>query len=363
MRALPAPAQLRLRMALPAALAVALVASFGWRTIDALSRAGIDALGLAAGRAGAESLVRLGEASSEELGATLGSLARDPELTEAVAARDARRVLAAAGPLFHELRRHHGITHWSYWEPEGAATAVTGLRNLVRLGTPTLRGDVVERETLARAVREHALVYGIELGYTGIGLRVVAPVRRGAELVGYGELGRDVDVLLLELTGRTGDAYIAAVDKRCVERRRWAAARAAHGERDDWDDREDFVLVGNPTHARGVPSRTTFDEAAGGAPISLPAWVDGQHTYARGAFPLRDGAGRRLGVVFAFRDVTALAARSAELRRQAGVALVLVAALALAALGIAFELLVVRAGRILQAPRPRPGPLPGPPRT
>lgn len=354
MRGPPEPAELRLRMALPSVAALAAVAAVGWLSVDRLCRAGTDVAGGAAARASASAFADLVDTSSEELGATLGSLASDGELSAAVAARDARRILAAAGPRFHDLRLHHGITHWSYWEPEPAGTRVTGLRNLVRLGTPTLRGDLVERETLARAVRDHALVSGIELGYTGFGLRAVTPVHDRGRLVGYGELGRNVELLLAELTRRTGDHFVLAVDKREVEARRWAAARAAHGERNNWDDREDLVLAGNPAHAEGVPSfplAAALAESGGG----LAAFTQGGRTFARGVFPLRDGAGRRLGAVFVFRDVTELARRSAELRRRAAATLAIAALLAAAALGFAYEQLVVRPSRVPRAPRRREG--------
>lgn len=348
-------------MAAPVLLVLAAVAAVGWVSIERVLGASADAAGLAAARAGADAYVELIRTSSDELGATLGSLVEDEALTAAVAARDVRRILALAGPLFHDLRLHHGITHWSYWEPEPAGSAVRALRSLVRLGTPTLRGDLVERETLARAVKDHALVFGLDLGYTGFGLRAVTPLHAGGRVVGYGELGRNVELLLADMARRTGDEFAVALDKRRIEGRRWAAARAARGERNNWEDRADLVLAGNPAHAEAVPA-PLFGEAGPQEEVaSLGTYDEGRRTFARGAFPLRDAAGRRIGAVVVFRDVTELARRGEQVRRRAALELALAVVAGAAALGLAVELLVVRAARPPRAPRSREGGAPGAP--
>jgi hypothetical protein len=335
--------RLRLRMATATVASLLGVAAVGWIVIDALCRASLESEGSAAARAGAETLAEIVRSSSDELGATLGSLAGDGALSEAVEARDARRILAVAGPRFHELRRH-GITHWSYWQPEPAGSTVRGLRNLVRLGTPTLRGDLVLRETLARVAREKALSVGLELGYTGFGLRAVAPIRRGDRVVGYAELGRNVEVLVAELARRTGDEFAVVLHKADLDEARWASARAARGERNDWSDLPALVLAGSPAHAHAIPPVSIGDLGVdGGGDLGPGLHVEAHRTFARGVFPLQDGGGRRIGAVFVFRDVTELARRSASLQRRGFAGLGLGLLVASAVIGAVFELLVARA--------------------
>ncbi len=343
-----APARLRLRMALPVVAGLVAVAAAGWWTLDRITRETAEAISAAAVAAASETFVTLVRTSTEDLAATLGSLDEDHDLAEAVASRDVRRLLAAAGPRFHDLRMRHGITHWNYWEPEAPGEAPRGLRNIVRLGTPTLRGDVVERETLARVARDKAVVSGLELGYTGFVLRVLAPVRDGGRVVGYAELGRDVGTLLVEMKRRTGDDFALVLDKRRIDPRRWASARAARGERNDWSDRDDLVLVRNPTLGEAVIADAVLPDLLADGGATLGARRDGARTFARAAFPLRDAAGVKVGAIWVFRDVTEVAARARALRRDGGAALAFVAALAAAVSGAAFEWLVVRARR----PRP-----------
>jgi hypothetical protein len=326
-------------MAVPAVASLLAVAATGAWLVDATARESAEAMSRAAVAGAAETFVEVIRDASDELGATVGSLAQDGELAEAVATRDPRRILAEAGPAFHDLKLHHGITHWNYWEPEEAGTAAV-FRNVIRIGTPSLRGDLAERETLARVARENALVVGLELGSTGFVLRALAPVREGHRVVGYVELGRDVNVLLAELKRRTGDDLSLVLDKNRIDPRRWASVRLARGERNDWADREDLVLVRAPSSGVTVPAGLVRPEGLPDGGVGLGVRDDGARTFAQGAFPVRDAAGLKVGAICVFRDVTELAAKGAALRSRGVLLLGLVLALGALAVGAAFEWLV-----------------------
>ena len=332
---------LRLRMAAPLVFGMLLVAAAGWWTTDRVWQANLSAISRMAIRAAGENLVDMLRTSSEDMGAMLGALARDRDLTAAVAARDRPRLLTLAGPTYQEFRARHGITHWNYWEPEEPGGAGAALRNLVRLGTPAMHGDLAERVTLARVAREKALVTGIELGSTGFVLRALAPVRDGGRVVGYAELGREVGTFLSGMKARTGDDFGLVLDKRSIDARRWASARAARGERNDWNDRDDLLLVRDTTRGGALADPVLPDALPdGGTALGLSS--DGGRTFVRGAFPIHDVAGRKVAAVWVFRDVTELVAEARRVRRDALAALGAFAVLVAAIVGAVFEVLVIR---------------------
>ena len=135
--------------------------------------------------------------STELMSASIAAVMRDPEVRAGVLARDPARLLALSQPLYRDWRGRFGITHWNYWELEQAGDMnAKGLRNILRVGTPDMHGDFVERITLARVARERRLVSGLDLGFTGLVLRVLVPVEEGGRSIGYLELGKEISGFL-----------------------------------------------------------------------------------------------------------------------------------------------------------------------
>jgi hypothetical protein len=70
---------------------------------------------------------------------------------------------------------------------------------------------------------------------------------------------------------------------------------------------------------------------------------DGGKAFARGAFPVRDVDDRKVGAIYVLRDVTDVVADARRVQRDVTIALASAALGVAAVIGVAFELLVVRA--------------------
>jgi hypothetical protein len=125
-----------------------------------------------------------------------------------------------AGSRYQDLRLQHRITSWSYWEPEQPGESA--VRNLIRFGTPWLRGDP----------------------------------------------------------------------------RGWAAFRAANGERNDWYDRDDVVLVQPTARADVLFADIVLPPALPDGGTALGLRHDSGKAFARGAFPVRDVDDRKVGAIY-----------------------------------------------------------------
>ncbi len=277
------------------------------------------------------------------MAATLATLAIDPEVRAALASREPARVLQLSQPLYRELRTRFGITHWNYWEPESASDmAPKGLRNILRVGTPDMHGDFVERTTLARVARERRLVSGLDLGFTGLVLRTLVPVEDGGRPIGYLELGREIGGFLQDMKKVSGGEYGFLVEKRHMDEKKWATQRAATGARNNWNDIPGLLLVQNTTddseilHYDGKIADLPDD----GQPLEVLR--KGGRALVRGVFPARDVSGTKIGGVFVLRDITSVydEMRSAQLQAILGlIGLMLLLAIILV---LFFQLLVVR---------------------
>ncbi len=242
----------------------------------------------AAVRRAASTYAELERVDVEMLGRELDALIADPQLVALFRARDREKLLKAAQPRFAELKARRNITHWYFLDAEPARTC------FLRVHAPALHGDVIQRETLSQAIATKRIGHGKELGKTAFALRVVKPVRSGGTLLGYMELGEEIDHFLGRMKAVTGDDFGLLVDKARIDRKELARVR---GE-DRWDERRDVVLVESTlADARQVDIGVPLVQLGEDGHV-LGAWREGASSYASGAFPVRDAANRVVGALF-----------------------------------------------------------------
>ena len=93
----------------------------------------------------------------EKLSAILDVLVTNPALREAFAAKDRERLLAVSLPMHQVLKSEHGINHWNFIEAETR-------KMFLRPHLPSKYGDVVERQSLIKAMSRLETSVGMELG-------------------------------------------------------------------------------------------------------------------------------------------------------------------------------------------------------
>lgn len=301
----------------------ALVRAAGERNARGAAEAAITTAG--------QALAASERADVEKLDATLRALSIHPGLQEAFAARDRKRLLAIAAPVFAVLRADHDVTHLYFIEPEPSKAC------FLRVHKPEWAGDIVDRATLAKAIETKGTGAGKELGKTAFALRVVRPwYAADGKLLGYLELGEEIDHFLGRMKVQTGDDYALLIEKAFLDERAWAGTR--QGKRNNWNDRARTVVVDSTAADDSI---LEFDHALGSVPdrgLLLDEEVRDGRTYARGIVPVSDAAGRRVGGLFVLHDITPLHATMLTARRWIYLVLVLVAV----ALGLVLQQLVNR---------------------
>jgi HAMP domain-containing protein len=281
--------------------------------------------------AAAQALASSERGDIEKLDATLRALSAHPGLAQAFAARDRKTLLALAAPVFAALKAEHDITHLYFLEPEPSRTC------FLRVHKPEWFGDVVDRATLTKAIETKGLGAGKELGKTAFALRIVRPwFGQDGKLLGYLELGEEIDHFLDRMKAQTGDDYGLLVEKAFLDEAAWRATR--QGKRNNWGDRPRTVVVDTT-----APDETMIDFDRDLASIPEQGLLLGEDlregkVFARGIVPVKDAAGRRVGGLFVLHDVTALHRNMLAARRGVYVVLAAVAA----ALGILLHVLVDR---------------------
>ena len=228
-------------------------------------------------------------------------IAADPRVRAALRAGDAERLLTDWGPLYESLRRDHDLSHFYFFDPHRVC--------LLRVHKPKKRGDLIDRFTALQAERTGQLASGLELGPLGtFTLRVVQPVFDEGTLVGYVELGKEIEDVLSELHAHSGNELAVILDKQFLDRQTWEEGMRWLGREADWDRLPHRVVIyASQGHLPDAIAALTDHDATGVEHLGeTPREVRiAGKPWRVSMKPLRDAAGRELGDLVVMRDISA----------------------------------------------------------
>ncbi len=233
------------------------------------------------------------------LSAALDAMRGNKELQRAFKARDRAALLRIAQPLGRHLKAHHGITHFYFTRPDRVC--------ILRLYAPEKYGDRINRFTTVQAERTGKLAYGLELGRLGnLTLRVVEPWYEGTRLLGFVELGIEIQYIAMRLHEILGVEIAVFIEKKRLDRSEWEAGMKMLGRPYNWDQFASEVMV---LETSGIFSDRLSAGAFRGPGVysqyGNEIVCDG-FRYRCAAYPIKDAAGSIVGKMVIIRDTTAL---------------------------------------------------------
>ncbi len=262
------------------------------RTLYGRSARGASAEALRGAAAAYEELERQEIA---RMSAIVDMLAANPGIRDAFAARDRERLQAVSQPIHAVLKGEHGIGHWNFVDAENR-------RMFLRVHLPAKHDDVIERASLIKAMERRELSAGKELGKSAFALRVGKPVLMEGRLVGYIELGEEIDHFLGRMKQQTGNDFAMFISKKLIDASEWARTRGA--TRNGWSDFPDVVVVNTTTQEPMVDAAAVTGGGAEGRTLDELS-RDGA-VFARAVFPVRDSGGNVVGGLVVRHDISGL---------------------------------------------------------
>jgi len=173
------------------------------------------------------------------------SIVEDPVNIELLANSDRDGLYSKNKALFNHLKIAHSVTHFYFHSVEGV--------NIIRIHHPQRFGDHVQRFTMTTALQTGKKSWGIELGPLGIfTLRVVLPVFKDNTLVGYLELGKEIEELIQRLETNHNVKAAFLIDKGFLNRQTWESGMGILRRESDWH------LMSN--HVLSYPSQTKLSQ-------------------------------------------------------------------------------------------------------
>lgn len=249
-----------------------------------------------------EALNNLEKNDVKMLSSTLEALLGNEEIKKAYLKKDKDKLYKMTSPLFKNLKERYGITHWYFINPEPDQTC------FLRVHKPEQSGDAIKRATYLKSVETKGFGAGKELGKTAFALRVVHPYYDGERLIGYMELGQEIDSFLHLMKKQTGNEYGLLIDKKFLDEKGWAEVRAAKGLKNNWSDMGNVVNISTTSEGNDkglITYQGEIENLPEGGKVLEEINKDNS-VFIRGVFPVYDAANRKVGGVFVLRDITHL---------------------------------------------------------
>jgi diguanylate cyclase (GGDEF)-like protein/PAS domain S-box-containing protein len=228
-------------------------------------------------------------------------IANDTGTQDALPAARTGELLYIWRPVFEALRQTDDLTHFDFYD--------AGRFARLRMNDPERMGDRNERFTIREAERTGAATAGLELGALGtLSLRVVQPIRKEERIVGYVELGRDIEGILRSLRAHPGVEIAVILRKSHIERNDWENGMRTLKRNADWDRLARSVV----TYASRPDIPDAVLELADHDPKGAHAHNESGWEFAFdnaswriSTSPLNDAGGQDIGDLLVMVDVTA----------------------------------------------------------
>jgi len=181
-------------------------------------------------------LIRTIETQSQSLAAIQIVLQQNIQLLEAFKNHDRELLLTICNPIYKQLRDEFNVTHFYFHNSDRI--------NFLRVHKPEKHGDIINRFTALEAEHTGKISSGIELGTLGtFVLRVVQPVYYDSKLIGYLELGKEIEDILLRIHKYLEVDLILSIDKQNLTKETWENGMKMLNRESNWNRFPEDVIV------------------------------------------------------------------------------------------------------------------------
>ncbi len=229
--------------------------------------------------------------------AAMDALAVNPALLRAMNQGDGAALRQTVRPLFDRLHEEQGISYLNFTRADRS--------QILRMEGSERTGQVVDRLNLFDAAEGGALPYGLDLDAFGtVTFRVVAPWRDSdGHLIGFMELGRDVEPLIDSLHRVLGLEVLVLVHKDLLDRDRWEEGERLAGRQRSWDELATSVAVIQTLQTVPMPVGLMLEDGSRSREVTVSPDKK-RRTYVFTVRPLVDIGERPIGEIVVLKDVT-----------------------------------------------------------
>ncbi|MBN2895790.1 MAG: hypothetical protein JXK05_07895 [Campylobacterales bacterium] len=214
---------------------------------------------------------------------TANTITLMPHMQKALAQKDRHALQDQWAAIFSTIRQE-GVTHFYFYD--------TKRLTLLRLHQPSRYGDLIDRFSARQAEATQKAAWGLELGPMGTyTLRVVAPVWMNNILIGYVELGKEIEEVLNDLKFRYGHDLIMLINKQQLNQESWQEGLQMLGRSFDWALNDTYAVTYSTDNALLARLAPLADSGHQHVAISQKVTLN-ETLYALCYIPIYDATGK-----------------------------------------------------------------------
>jgi len=234
------------------------------------------------------------------MGAVLDVLIEDEELKVAMKAKDRKALLDRVATIFGSWSEGHKITLLCFTSPD--------LVNVLRVHKPDKYGDKVNHWAILQAKNTGVTTRGFELCALGIfTFQVVEPWYDGGQLIGYVELGEEIEHTTRKLHDILGVDIYVVIEKKNLDQEAWEAEMRMLGRKARWDQFPSAVVVYQTQDVMPEYLASFFHEEHDLSEVTEVGGLYNDRRSQTRFFSLYDASGVRVGDMVVMTDITEMA--------------------------------------------------------
>ncbi len=236
----------------------------------------------------------IADVETKMLSSNLNTLGSIESLKNTFVSGNREKLYRESSVYFENLKNKFGVTHLYFIDKDGKV--------FLRAHDKKLYGDTITRLTFKKARLSGESVSGIELGKTGFALRVVMPYKLNNEIIGYIEIGEEINHFIYQLSKYSGSQYEILGSKKYLNQEDWENLVNKLKIDDKWEDYGEYVTVAETANTEDVDKcltdlRPELFDAADYRHFA----VDGR-SVSCSSIPLKTVGGVQIGAIFVARD-------------------------------------------------------------
>lgn len=226
-------------------------------------------------------------------------IAADEKMKNALREGDRQRLLNDWQGVFETMKRENHLTHFYFLDKNRVC--------LLRVHNPSKYGDLIERFTAQKAEWTHKRSSGIEIGPLGtFTLRVVQPVYDEGVLIGYIELGKEIEDVLEALHERSTDKIAVLIHKKNLIQRPWEEGMRMLGRESNWSQLPKDAIIYTSQKRLDKPflevaQRHTLEDCTHRKTDEEVFY--GGKSWRVSMIPLKDASGKEIGDLMLMNDI------------------------------------------------------------